>query len=129
MASYEVSEENLRIELAAAKTESTRLSQAVDDIRANMVDVRECLGVKNTVIRSIVEDLCASRGPFLRSLAKNFRAGLKKSVSEAFCASFIGSQFHADAAIDGIAIRFFECAPSDDGVGSTESEDVIDFPS
>lgn len=42
---------------------------------------------------------------------------VSNSVNEALRAGFVGPQFHAVAAIDGITLGFLEGAASDDGDG------------
>lgn len=59
---YEASEEELENELSAEMKDSTRVSQLVDDVRAEVVDLREGLSGKSRVIWSIVKDLCESLG-------------------------------------------------------------------
>lgn len=126
MAFYEASEKILKSEIAAATTESTRLGQFFSNVCAEVTDLQERLGAMDAVVRSIVEDSCVSLGQYHRSLVENSRAGHNKSVREAFRAGFIGSQFHSDASINGIALHFSEGAASNDGDVSTKSEDVAD---
>lgn len=64
-------------------------------------------------------------GQSLVSLLENFRAALKKFVSEAFRASSIDTQFHVDTAVDGNTLCFPGDTKFGDGRGSTKSEDVI----
>lgn len=71
-----------------------------------MAVLRETLGARDAFIRSIVKDSSATLALSLRGLANNFCACLNKPVSAAFRAFFIGSRFHADAAIDGIITCF-----------------------
>lgn len=49
-------------------------------------------------------------------------------MSEAFWACSIGSQFRADAAVDGITLRFSEGAASENGYGSTKREEIVHTP-
>lgn len=93
-----------------------------------MVDCRERFGAKDTDIRSIVEDSCTLLGPSLRSLEEKFRASLDKLVSDAFSAGAIGSQFHANGAVDGTKLHLLEDAASDDSDGSTIGKEVVDPP-
>lgn len=86
----------------------------------------ERLSENDGVIQSIVENFYTSPGSSLRSLAEIFRASLNKSVNDAFRAGSLGTQFHADASIDGIALRFLECPASDGGDGSTKAKDIVD---
>lgn len=57
---YEVSDEDLKSELAAEITDSTRLGQLLDGARADEIDLPERLGTNDAVIISIVQDSCAS---------------------------------------------------------------------
>lgn len=50
MESHEISEEELKSELAASITERTRLGQLFDSIRAKVVELREMLSAKHAVI-------------------------------------------------------------------------------
>lgn len=54
--------------------------------------------------------------------------GLYKLVSDNFHAGAIGSQFHADTAVNGTAFRLSEGSVSDDGDGCSSGEDVVDTP-
>lgn len=54
----------------------------------------------------IVEDSCASLGPSIRSFVEHFCVVLDELVIEAFRAGSIAFQFHADAFIDKITVRF-----------------------
>lgn len=114
MSFHGASEVELKKELTAAINDSTRLCKLVHDVPAMVVYLRERLGVINGVIRSMAEGSCALLGPSLRSLLDGFSAGLNKSVAEAFRAGSIGSQFHADNAIDSITLRLPGGAASDD---------------
>lgn len=91
MAFLKASQQELKKELAAAIDGSTWLSQLADDIPAEVVDLWERLGARGTSIRVFIEALCVSLGPTLQGLVENFRAGLNKSVDEAFCAGSVGS--------------------------------------
>lgn len=91
-----------------------------------MADLQERLKGRDAVIRSVVEDSCATLGPSLRSFVENFGAGLNNSVSEAFRAGFIGSQLHDGAAIDRITLRFSGGGASENGGGYTKGRDVFD---
>lgn len=84
VAFYKVIEERLKNELAAAINISIRLSQLVGDIDAELLAIRERVSVKDGVIRPFVEDSRALLRPSFRSLVESFRAGLSKSVNEAF---------------------------------------------
>lgn len=64
------------------------------------------MGAKDGVTRSNVEDMCASLLRYVRSFVENFRAGLKKSINEAFRAGVIGSQFHDDGTIEALHLVF-----------------------
>lgn len=128
MVFYEASGAGLSSELAAVITESTWLGQLYDDVRAEVASLQEMLSASDAAIRYIFEDSCALLRPSLRSLVENFYAGLNKPVSKAFCADSTRSQFHADAAIDCIKLRFPEGALSDDGDGNTKREGVVDPP-
>lgn len=125
-ASYEASEEDLSSELAASIAESTALCPFVDNVQAELVDLREEVAAKDVVIRSIVDDLYVSLGQSLRSFVEKFRTGRNKSVSLVFRAGSIPSQFHAIAAIDGTTLRFSKGAALEDGDDSTKGKDVID---
>lgn len=50
VAFYEASEENLKSELMVVRTESTALGQLFNDIRAEVADFQELLGVRHAVI-------------------------------------------------------------------------------
>lgn len=128
MVYHEGSEEELKIELAAVIRDSSRLSQLLDYILAEVVDVRQKLGASHGVIRFIGDDSYASLGLSLWSLAKNFRAGLRKPVNEAFRAGFIAVQFDADAVIDRITVCFSNSAALDNGDGLTKHENIVDWP-
>lgn len=93
-----------------------------------MVDVRERLGASHGVIWSIVEDSCASVESSLQGLVDGFRADLNKSTADVFRAGSIGSEFHAETAIDGTTLRFSDGSGSDDGAGSTKGGVVYDPP-
>lgn len=74
---HEASAEELKTELVVPINDNTRLRQLVDDIRAEVVDLRERLKANDGVIRSTIDESCALLGPYLRGLADRFRAGLK----------------------------------------------------
>lgn len=57
---HEASEESLKSEISAAITESTRLGQLFDGIRADVADLKERLGTRDAAVRSIVDHLCAT---------------------------------------------------------------------
>lgn len=122
------SEEKLKNELAAGMKKSFRLNQLVDDIFAEMVDLRELLRAADGVIRFIIEDSCASLGPSLWGLVDSFHVGLNKSVDDSFRAASIHFRCHADTAIDDITLRFLDGAASDNGDGLTKGADVSDPP-
>lgn len=86
------------------------------------------MAARGSVVRSVVDSLCATLGPSLRSLVENFLADLNKAVGEAFCASSLDSQARADAAIDGITLCFTGGAASKNGGSSTKSWHVVDTP-
>lgn len=121
------SKKNVKTELAAATTNKTRLGQLYDNAPAKVADLQERLGVRGVVIQFIVEDSCATFGPSPMSLVENFCASLNESVSEAFRASAgsIGSQFHVDAAGDGITRYFLEGSASDNENCSTKGKTVL----
>lgn len=123
MAFYKTNEEQLKNKLVAPIKDSTRLTQLVCDIRAEVIDLEKRLDSTDGVNRSVVVDSCASYGLSLRQLVENFRAGLNKSASEAFCVGSIKSQFFADDSIDGLTLRLSEEAASDDSEGSTKNKD------
>lgn len=79
-----------------------------------------------TIVRSIVQDLFATLEPFLRGLVENFRAGLSKSVNEAFRVGFIDAHFHANTAVEGITLRILGGVASEDGCRYTTREDFVD---
>lgn len=118
----------MKKELATAINDNTRHSQLNVDIRAEVVDLPRRLGARDGVIWYITKDSCVSLGPSLWGLVNSFRAGLNKSVAEAFRADSIRSQFHADDAIDGITLGFSKGVVSNDGNYSTEREVVVDPP-
>lgn len=66
-------------------------------------------------MRFIVQELCVSIGPSLRSVVENFCVDFDRSVNEAVHAGSVGSQFHIDSAIEDITLRFSESTASDDG--------------
>lgn len=108
--------------------DSARDSQLVDDINTKVVDFRERFGVRKGVVGSIIKDSCALPGSSYRGLVDSFRAGLTKLVTEAFCADFVGSHFHADTDIFGMTLRFSEGADLDGGDGSKKRKEVVDPP-
>lgn len=65
---YEASEEKLKKELVVTINDSTRLSKLANEMRAEVADIRERLGVWNSLIRLIIDYSCASLGPSLRGL-------------------------------------------------------------
>lgn len=103
---YEVCDERLIKELAAVINHSTRYGQLVDDIRAELVDLLKRLCARDGVVRFIIEYLCASPEPSIQGSVENHSASLSKSMDEDFCAGSIGSQLHADTAINRITLRF-----------------------
>lgn len=72
--------------------------------------------------------MCASLGPFLRSLVESFRVGLSKSVNETFRTGYIGSKLHANPTLDGITPLFLEGIVLEDNDSSNKGEDVFDTP-
>lgn len=88
---YEAIDDSLKSGPAEVITEGTWLDMLFYDLPANVTELRESFGASDTVIRSVVDSLCASLAPSFRSLVGNFRVGLSKSVSEAFHTGFIGS--------------------------------------
>lgn len=70
--SYEASEDALMKEVALAINDSTRPSQAFDNIRAEVADLRERLGARHGVIPSVAE-VC------VRRLGRSSEASLKTS--------------------------------------------------
>lgn len=125
MAFYEANEQSLKSEHAAAKTESTWLGQSFDGVRAEVAYSQKRSGARDAVTRCIAEDSCAMLGPSIKSLVDDFCADLNKLVSETLRATSIGSHFHADAGVDGIALCVLEGAASDNGDGFTKGEDVF----
>lgn len=99
-----------------------------DDVHANVGNLQEKLCRRDVVVRPVIADSCQTLGPSLRDIFENFRAGVNKSVNETFPAGSIGSQYPVHAAIDITAPRCSEGAASDDGGGSTKSEDVVGPP-
>lgn len=61
-----------------------------------------------------------------RSLVENFCAGLKTSVSEAFCIDLFHAHFHANTDVEEISLHFLHGVASDGGEASTKVEDVVD---
>lgn len=110
----ESSEGRLKSTLASAATESSQLEQSFEDVRAAVADLQERLGPREVVIWPIAEDSYVTLGQSLRSLVDNFRACLNMSVSGAFLAGSIRSQFHVDAATDSITLRVLEGVELDD---------------
>lgn len=55
---YQSSEDELKKEIAAAINEIILPSQSVDDISAEVADLREQTAARDGVILSIIEDLC-----------------------------------------------------------------------
>lgn len=108
--------------------DSTGLSKLVDDIRAKVFDLRERLSARDDDIRTVLEDSCASLGPPLQGIVDGTRAGLNRSVADAFRAHFIGSQFHAYITIECTSPRFSDEPTSNDGNGSNKKGDVRDPP-
>lgn len=91
-----------------------------------MVDFLKQFGAKVGVIQSIAEDSCASLRPSLIGLAESFLACLNQSGNEVFGAGSIGSQLHVNTAIDDITLRFQKGAASDDCLGFSKVEEVVD---
>lgn len=112
MAFYEASEDECKRELAAGISEITRLSQLVDDTSTDVTDLQERLVARDVVTWSIIEYSYASLGPSFRGLVEIFRAGLIYPVDVAFQAGSIGSQYHADTAINGFTLCFSEAVSS-----------------
>lgn len=126
MTFYEEREEDLKSDLAAEITQSTPISQSIDDIRAELDNLREILGPKDAAFHSILKRSCALPGPSFSSLVKISRAGPNKLVCDAFRAGSIWSPLHVDTAIDDITLRCSEATALDVGDASTKNEDVID---
>lgn len=93
-----------------------------------VVDLRERFGAREEITRSIIEHSSALIGLSLLGLVGNFRARLNKSVDEAFYVGSVGSECHADTAIDGVSPRFSEGAVSHDDDGSTREGGALDLP-
>lgn len=104
---------------------STWFDQLFDNVDEELDDSPERLGARDAATRSIVEDPCATIGPFFNSFVHNFRAGFNKSVSTASRAFCIETQFYAEASVDGLTLHFLKRAVSDDQVGSTKSGAVF----
>lgn len=92
----------------AAMTESTKLSLLLDRTYMEAIDLREKWAATDTVPRFILKDSCAKLVPSPRGLIEDFRAGLNRSMIEAFHVGSINSQFHADTAIDYVMLLFWE---------------------
>lgn len=72
VAFYEETEDRLKSELPAATIRSTQFVQLFDDVCAELGGLRERLGERVTVIRSIVEDSCATQGHLSKAWLKFF---------------------------------------------------------
>lgn len=84
VAVFEGCKELLKSKLASATSQSTCIGQLFDGMRVKRADLKEYLGVRDAVIQSIVEDLCAMLEASVRNLAENLRASRNISVSRAF---------------------------------------------
>lgn len=73
-----------------------------------MVDLQEVLAAKAGVVEYNIRDLCRTLRWFLSDVVVSFRAGLKKSVSDAFLIGFVDTKLHADTANNGITLTFLE---------------------
>lgn len=81
----------MKRESAKATAESTRLGELFDGTRAQVVELRRAYAAKDDVVRSIVQDSCATLEPSFKRLVENFRVSLNKSLSATFRVRSIGA--------------------------------------
>lgn len=75
---------------------------------------------KVATIKSILYDLDATLGPFLRSLADIFLASFIKFVGDIFLLGSVDTRFHADTAINAITLHFSVDGVSEEDGAFTE---------
>lgn len=74
---------------------NTRLGERFDSTRAQVPGFQEKLAAKDPVVRSIVQEYCATLGLSPSGLVGNFYAGITAFISETFTIGFIETKFHA----------------------------------
>lgn len=116
----------MKEKLARVTAKSMQIGALLDSTLALVVELVKKQRAKDTAIKFVVIDSCATLRPSISCLIQNFRVGLNKSVGDAFRLA-VDIQCHAGTTILCITFHFLEVAAPERGTACTKREDAVNL--